>query len=163
MAIAAYLGFLLWIAAGAADFILHRRSDLPHTSGLAESRLHLLELVLVGGAIGAWWALAPTWTAWSVAAVLVALHALAGYLDTRSAWRRRDIVPIEQHVHSVLDAMPWVFLGGYALNVVPGGLHWQPRAPELLLWIGVPAAAVGLLALMELRAAWMAARGPRPV
>ena len=43
-------------------------------------------------------------------ALLVLAHAIAGYFDTVSADGRR-ISPAEQHVHSVLDAAPWVLLG----------------------------------------------------
>ncbi|HEY0335099.1 MAG TPA: hypothetical protein VGC74_15555 [Stenotrophomonas sp.] len=156
----AYAGFLFWIIAGLSDFALHRRSDLAHTSGLAESSLHLVQLGLIGGSVAAWWALAPSWGAWCVAAALVLAHAVVGYLDTRSAYGKRAIVPLEQHVHSVLDAAPWIFLGGYATQlVVPGlGLHWQPRAASLLLWLGIPGAMVAACAAIEFAGAWRAAR-----
>lgn len=157
----AYAGYLLWIGAGLADFTLHRRSDLPHTSGLAESRLHLAQLGVVGLAIFLWWALAPGWTAWGLAAACVVLHAFVGYADTRSAWRRRDIVPLEQHIHSVLDFAPWLFLAWYAAQVLDapgGGLRWQPRPWTIWLWLGVPAGGVGLVALREFRDAWRVAR-----
>lgn len=161
----AYAGYLSWIAAGMADFALHRRSDLPHTSGLAESRLHLLQLVVVGTGLFIWWALAPNWGAWSLAAACVVLHAFFGYADTRSAWHRRDIVPLEQHIHSVLDFAPWLFLAWYASQIdVPGAaLRWQPRPWSVWLWLGIPAAGAGLMALKEFHAAWRVARTPAKV
>lgn len=162
MAAIAYAGFLLWAAAGLADFALHRRTDLPHTSGLTESSLHLVQLGLMGMAVLVWWALAPTWGAWLVTAALVLAHAGFGYLDTRSAWGKRPITPIEQHVHSVLDAMPWIFLGGYAWTVGDGfALAVRPRDATLWLWIGVPALVVGGFALAEWAAARQAMRLPR--
>ncbi|MDG2524178.1 hypothetical protein P6166_02245 [Stenotrophomonas sp. HITSZ_GD] len=146
--------FLLWAAAGLADFALHRRTDLSHTSGLAESRLHLVQLGLMGIAALVWWALAPTWGAWWIAAALVIAHAGFGYLDTRSAWGKRAITPVEQHVHSVLDAMPWIFLGAYAWTVDDGfALALRPRDRSLAGWIGVPALIVGAFAVAEWRAA----------
>lgn len=159
-----YLGFLFWISAGLADFALHKRSDLAHTSGLRESAFHLAQLAIVGLAVAAWWALQPTWGAWWLAAVPVALHALIGYADTRSAWGKRAITPLEQHVHSVLDAAPWLFLGWYA-SAIPGSaghaIDWQPRSWWLWAWIGLPASLVGLCALMEFLSAWRAAARPR--
>ncbi len=100
MDIAIYLLFLLWTGAGLADFALHRRSDLAHTSGLTESSLHLAQLSLMGLAVAIWWALRPTWAAWGAVAALVMMHAVVGYADTRSAWHKRDIAPLEQHVHA---------------------------------------------------------------
>lgn len=158
----AYAVFLFWIGAGLLDFWLHRRSDLPHTSGLAENRFHLAQLLVIGAATLIWWSLSPTWGAWSCAAALVALHAVLGYLDTRTAYGRRAIVPLEQHVHSVLDAAPVLFLGWYALQVQraghAGGLEWAPRPLPVLLMVMLPAGAVMLVALLERRAAWQAAR-----
>ncbi|MGH8630030.1 MAG: hypothetical protein ACREU7_04590 [Burkholderiales bacterium] len=38
----------LWIAAGSGDYLAHRRSDIEHTTGVAESALHLLMLLQIG-------------------------------------------------------------------------------------------------------------------
>ncbi|HEY9254310.1 MAG TPA: hypothetical protein VIP30_07225 [Stenotrophomonas sp.] len=158
MDIAIYLLFLLWTGAGLADFALHRRSDLAHTSGLTESSLHLAQLSVMALAVLIWWALRPTWAAWGAVAALVMVHALVGYADTRSAWHKRDITPLEQHVHSVLDAVPWVLLAWYATTLAASGplLAWQPRPAQVWLWMGLPAAAVVLCALGELYSAWRA-------
>ena len=43
-ALLAYCGYLLWLLAGTGDFACHRRTDLPRTSGVAESFAHLLQL-----------------------------------------------------------------------------------------------------------------------
>lgn len=95
----AYAVYLLWIIAGVADFLLHRRSDIPHTIGLKENRLHLVQLLLAAAAIGGWLFLQHTWLVWSALAVATVAHAVIGYADTRSAYRIRAIVPLEQHVH----------------------------------------------------------------
>ena len=38
----------LWIAAGLSDYLLHRRTQIAHTSGTKESLLHLLQLTEAG-------------------------------------------------------------------------------------------------------------------
>ena len=38
----------LWLACGMADYACHQATDIPHTSGLHESLLHLLETVQIG-------------------------------------------------------------------------------------------------------------------
>lgn len=105
---AAAMGYGLWLVAGLADFILHRRANLAHTSGMAESALHLVQLLLVGLGILLWLYMQPSrpllilWTA------IATLHAAVGYLDTSVAYPRRRIGPLEQHVHSALDMAPWI-------------------------------------------------------
>ena len=107
----AYLGLLVWQCAGLLDFILHRRADLPHTSGLPESSMHLLQLSLVGAAIVLGMLFDSSLALLATVLLLVALHAAVGYADTRQAFRHRPIVPLEQHVHSILDMAPWIGLG----------------------------------------------------
>lgn len=68
--------YALWLAAGALDFHFHRRTDLPHTSGLRESVLHGIQLVLIGGGVLAWLLLANTWSLAALLAVLVLAHAI---------------------------------------------------------------------------------------
>ncbi|RDZ26165.1 hypothetical protein [Lysobacter silvisoli] len=157
---ALYTGYLIWLLAGLADFICHRRTDLPRTSGLRESSLHLLQLGLMGVGISLAMALVLTRSVLVVLTMLVLAHAVVGYLDTRSAYGRRDLRPIEQHVHSVLDMAPIAGLAiavfVYADTSLSG---WHRRAPALgpAAWIAAIAPALVLCvapALLEFRAAW---------
>lgn len=142
--------YAVWLAAGALDFHFHRRTDLPHTSAMRESLLHGLQLLLIGSGVLAWLVLESTWLLVTLLAVLVIAHAIAGYLDTVSADGRRRISPAEQHVHSVLDAAPWVLLGGVAWQAEPRwAVNVAPAAPALGVrtaagaWPGGVALAVG--------------------
>lgn len=166
----AWLGLVAWLLAGTLDFACHRRTDLPHTSGLPESTLHLLQLGLVGAAIilGMLFELSSALIA--ALALLVLLHAVVGYADTRQAFPRRPILPFEQHVHSVLDMAPWIGLGVAVASTWPSALagDWSValRRPALppLVWsmVLVPAALLAWWpALLEWRAAWRARRAPR--
>ena len=160
----AYLGLLGWQCAGLLDFILHRRADLPHTSGLPESSMHLLQLALVGAAIVLGMLFDASFSLLAAMLLLLALHALVGYVDTRQAFRHRPIVPLEQHVHSVLDMAPWIGLGLFVALAWPDaiGAGWsvhlrQPALPgwAWLLVLAQSALLCGLPALMEWRAAWL--------
>lgn len=161
----AYAGYLAWLAAGFLDFAQHRRTDLPHTSGLRESSMHALQLGLLGGGVLAWLAFAPGPGLLAVLAALVVAHAVAGYVDTRTAFGRRTITPLEQHLHSVLDMAPWIALG--AIVLVQGGadraagwaLRREPAPAPLWLALLLPPLALCVLPwLHEFRAA-LRARG----
>lgn len=111
------LGFLAWalypawLLAGAADYIAHRRSDIAHTSGTAESWLHVAQLICIAAAFvpavlfeitaGIW--------IWMLAAVL--LHSALAYVDVNYTDGRRYISPFEEHVHGFLDVIPLVAVG----------------------------------------------------
>jgi hypothetical protein len=159
----AYGLYLAWLVAGTGDFLCHRVTDLPHTSGVAESALHLLQLILLGSGMVLAMAFETTPLISLVLILLVMAHAAAGYVDTRTAFvRRRVILPIEQHLHSVLDMAPIVALANLLIATWPaaidGGWHATLRTPALPweLWCAVllPATLLCVVpALLELRAA----------
>lgn len=168
----AYAGLLVWLFAGMLDFGFHRRTDLPHTSGLGESTLHLLQLGLVGGAIMLAMLFEIDVLVIAAMALLVLVHAFVGYADTRHAFRYRSILPMEQHIHSVLDMAPWIGLGLVVAVTWPAAisadfpLNLRRPALPIPVWllVLVPAALLcGLPALLEWRAAWRARREPRHV
>ncbi|MGJ4802084.1 hypothetical protein [Luteimonas sp. SDU82] len=165
----AYLGLLGWMCAGLLDFRCHRRTDLPHTSGLVESSLHLLQLALVGAAIVLGMLFEFHMPVIATMTALVAVHACVGYLDTRQAFRHRPILPFEQHIHSVLDMAPWIGLGLVIAATWPAAVstEWTLalRQPGLPAWVWLlvlaPAALLcGLPAAAEWRAAWLARHEP---
>lgn len=157
----AYCGYLIWLTAGLGDFICHRRADLPHTSGVAESFTHLLQLALLGLAIVIGLAFEIGRVPTLLIVVLVFAHALVGYWDTQIAFqRRRVLLPIEQHIHSVLDMAPVIALGWAMATTWPAPVNgpWQWRNPALPvdIWVAVLLPAVlicGVPAILEFRAA----------
>ena len=166
----AYCGYLVWLSAGCGDFICHRVTDLPHTSGVAESFTHLLQLALLGVAIVIGLVFETGATITLVVGVLVIAHAAVGYWDTRIAFRRkRVLLPIEQHIHSILDMAPIVAFGWVVAKAWSGdaGEDWtvalRTPAATLGVWIAVllPATVLCVLpASMEFIAASRAARQP---
>lgn len=159
--------YWLWTIAGCLDFACHRATNLPATSGIAESRLHLVQLALCGVGTSMVLALSPTAGLAVIVAVIVLVHAWAGYRDTRAAFRGgRTILPVEQHLHSVLDVAPWVALAAVSW------LAWRAPATQwslelrqvpisLATWamVVVPGLALCVVpALVEFRNAWRVTR-----
>jgi hypothetical protein len=107
----AYVGYLIWIIAGWLDFRCHRKTDIAHTSGLAESKSHLWELGILAVAVFIFLALQVNAAQVTLLTLLVVAHAIAGHIDSTIAFTRHRIVsPWEQWIHSILNMAPWVAL-----------------------------------------------------
>lgn len=166
----AYSGYLVWLATGLGDFLAHWRTDLPHTSGVAESATHLAQLALLGAAVTLGLAFEAGPSSALATLALVVAHAAVGYWDTRIAFRRRRVLlPIEQHIHSVLDMAPIIAFAWWVVSTWPAaasGWQLEPRRPALpvAFWLAALVPPVVLCvapALLEFRAAWMARRQSR--
>src|SRR4051794_8485751 len=104
-----YTLFLLpiWVLAGVADYLWHRRTHIETTSGTEESITHSLMITEMAPAV--------------LAALLLEINAgvlsliIASYLahEATVAWdiyftaSRRPIPPGEQHTHSYLQGVPF--------------------------------------------------------
>jgi hypothetical protein len=162
----AYCGYIAWLLAGWGDFICHSRTDLPYTSGIGESATHLIQLGLLGAAVILGLTFEVGRSSVLLMFVLVVAHAAVGYLDTLIAFRsRRVLLPIEQHIHSVLDMAPIIALAWLVISTWPAavssGWRLHPRLPPMPIsvWLGVIVPAAVLCvgpAVMEFRAAWNA-------
>jgi ABC-type microcin C transport system permease subunit YejE len=118
-AVLMYFVLPLWLAAGFADYLCHRATSIETTSGWKESLLHLLQLVEM--AIPTLAAIFLEINALVILIMIVCLlaHEATAIWDVSYAYRRREIKPIEQHVHSFLEMLPLMGL----LIVVT--LHWH--------------------------------------
>ncbi len=148
--------YILWLAAGAMDFWLHRASNIESTSGIPESRLHLAQISILGLATVLWLAFRASYGLFAILLALVCLHAITGYWDTRVAYPKRAIRPLEQHVHSLLDLAPSVAAGAVygSLPSAHAGpvLAFDPAQPATWAFALVPAMLLVVLpALREFR------------
>jgi hypothetical protein len=123
----------LWAAAGVGDWLCHRWQRMERTAGLGESALHLLMLLILAPATLAalFLQINAHLLAWLVAACVA--HELVFWWDLAYASRRRTIPPVEQWVHGIQFATPWVGLAGLAL------LH-RDQAVALIGLAGAPLA-----------------------
>jgi hypothetical protein len=116
----------LWLAAGVADWLCHRATDIAHTTGAKESLLHLLMLGLAAVPTLLGLFLEVNSLTFTVMLGALVLHQATALWDMRYAVPRREVRPIEQHVHSYLELVPMMAL---LLLVV---LHW----PQFLALFG---------------------------
>ena len=109
----------LWLAAGFADYLCHRASNIEHTSGWKESVLHLLQFGEMAVPILAAMFLDINALVIVVMIVCFFLHEATALWDVSYASATREVTPIEQHVHSFLEMLP---LMGLLMVIV---LHWD--------------------------------------
>lgn len=156
----AYAAYLGWLGFGLADFVIHRRTDLPTTSGMRESALHGVQIALVGTGVLLWAALESSWAVAALLGGLASFHVAAAYADTVVADKSRHVIPLEQHVHSILDIAPWGFVAYSAWTAEPTwAVTWAPK--PIWVWASLvlpPVPMVLVPWLAELRAALLASR-----
>ena len=149
----------LWLAAGIADWICHRATDIEHTTGAKESLLHLLMLTEASIPVLAGFFLEVTTP---VAALMIAsffLHEATALWDVSYAVTRRNVTPIEQHVHSFLEMVPLMAVSFIAVLHRPQfkaliGQGNEPvdlsiRTKDEPLPAGYVPAALGSMSLLE--------------
>jgi hypothetical protein len=109
----------LWLVAGFADWLCHRRTHIEATTGVKESVIHLLMFAEVGIALLA--GLLLEIDAGVIALMILAfvLHEATALWDVSYAVTARKVSPIEQHVHSFLELVPLIAI----ICVV--ALHWN--------------------------------------
>src|SRR5436190_22707695 len=96
----------IWLAAGFADYLCHRASHIEQTSGWKESLLHLLQFAEMALPILAALFLEITSGVILVMIICLVLHQATAMWAVSYATATREVKPIEQHVHSVLEMMP---------------------------------------------------------
>jgi hypothetical protein len=101
-----YFLFPLWILAGIADYLCHRRTLIEHTSGRTESVLHVVQAVEIGIPLLAGLFLEINSLVLAIMIAAVIAHTLTAIWDTSYTQRLRYISPFEQHVHSHLEYIP---------------------------------------------------------
>jgi hypothetical protein len=109
----------LWVLTGAADALCHKIAHIEHTSGPAESVIHLVMGAEVGAAILAALFLEVTGAVLLFLFVLWLLHEATSYWDLHYASSQRIVPPWEQRVHDYLCVLPLLALVLVAL------LSWE--------------------------------------
>jgi hypothetical protein len=122
-----YFVMPVWILAGTADYLCHRRNDISHTAGPKESLMHLLMFGEIGIPLLAGLFLEINALIFLVMIVAFVVHEATALWDVSYATRHRRVPPIEQHVHSFLELMPLV------AGILVAVLHW----PQFLALFGV--------------------------
>jgi hypothetical protein len=115
--------FPLWLAAGLADWYLHRRTGIERTAGARESLIHHLMFAETGAPVLLGLFCEVNAGVLVTAYGAVGLHTATALWDQYYAEPRRQVTLLEQHVHSLLEVSP--IMAAFLLT----GLHWdQARA-----------------------------------
>jgi hypothetical protein len=101
-----YFVLPLWLVAGFADYLCHRAAHIERTSGWKESVLHLLQFAQMGLPVLAALLLEINAAVILLMIVCLVLHQATAMWDVSYANATREVKPIEQHVHSVLEMLP---------------------------------------------------------
>ena len=133
----------VWLGAGIADWVCHRRTRIEDTTGPKESLIHLAMLTEVAIPVLCGMFLEITSPVLALAIAAALLHDATALWDVSYAVTRREVTPIEQHVHSFLEMVPMAAIAFISV------LHW----PQLL----------ALLALSDKRPDWRLRWKQRPL
>lgn len=166
----------LWLAAGIADYLCHRRTGIQHNSGVKESLIHLLMLAEMGLPVLAALLLEINALVLAAMAVAFVLHEATALWDVGYATAHRQVTPFEQHVHSFLEMLPLMGLAFVAVLHAPQALAVVGLGPEPADWairlkpdplplrylLTVLAAVVVLEVLPYLEETWRCWRASKP-
>jgi len=117
----------VWLASGIADWLCHRGSHIETTTGPKESLMHLLMLTEAAIPVLCGMFLEITSPVLALAIVAALLHDATALWDVSYAVTKREVTPIEQHVHSFLEMVPMAAIAFISI------LHW----PQLLALLGI--------------------------
>lgn len=109
----------LWLAAGFADYLLHRHTKIEDTSGMKESLIHWLQLTEAGVAVIAGLLFQINSLVILIMLLSLVAHEISSLWDSSFAIGRRYIGALEQHVHSFLDLLPVMAVSFVTI------LHWD--------------------------------------
>jgi len=98
----------LWVLLGFADYACHRRSAIERTSGARESLFHCVMGAQIGGPVFLGLYFEINVLLLLLAFVLLALHVWIAHHDVAYALRWRKVTLWEMHIHSFLEALPFV-------------------------------------------------------
>ncbi|KKD08197.1 hypothetical protein [Streptomyces sp. WM6386] len=97
-----------WFVPGLADWMMHRRTRIEDTAGTKESVIHSLMMAEVGIPIAATLRYEVNPALLAVQLGGAAVHEATALWDVRTAVDSgREVRPIEQHIHSFLESLPF--------------------------------------------------------
>ncbi len=111
-----YVVVPVWLVAGFADYLCHRASRIECTSGPKESLLHVAQLAEAGLPLLAALLLEINAGVILLMILCLLLHQATAIWDVRYANGTRTVSPAEQHIHGVLEMVP--FLAIFVVSIM---------------------------------------------
>ncbi|WP_030824986.1 hypothetical protein [Streptomyces hygroscopicus] len=96
----------LWFVPAVADWLMHRRTRIEHTSGTRESALHALMMTEAGVPVAMGLLARVNPLVLSVMGGAAIAHGATALWDVSLATGEREVRPVEQHIHSFLEVLP---------------------------------------------------------
>ncbi|MFR0356136.1 diguanylate cyclase [Streptomyces sediminimaris] len=97
-----------WFVPGLADWAMHRRSRIEDTAGTKESLIHSLMMTEVGIPIALTLRYEVNPLLLLVQSLGAVVHEATALWDVRTAVASdREVTPLEQHIHSYLESLPY--------------------------------------------------------
>jgi hypothetical protein len=109
----------MWAAAGVVDWWCHRRSNIEKTTGPRESLLHLAMAAEAGVPVTLGLLCEVNGGVLLTSYLALAAHQATSAVDVSFAAPRRQISPLEQHTHGVLEQAPVM------ATAMLTALHWD--------------------------------------
>lgn len=109
----------LWLVAGGIDYLCHRHTDIERTSGATESSFHIAEFLTIGFIVVAAALLEITLVVLILMFAAACVHTALAFVDVSYTIGRRRITALEQHVHGVMNVLPFVAVAILAM------LNWD--------------------------------------
>ncbi|ELS57757.1 hypothetical protein [Streptomyces viridochromogenes] len=128
-----------WFVPGVADWWMHRRTRIEETAGTKESLIHSLMMAEVGLPIALTLRYEVNPLLLSAQLGATAAHEATALWDVRTAVDSdREVKPVEQHIHSFLESLPFAALASLMClhadqvkSLLRGG-HGDPDAWRLV-------------------------------
>ncbi|CAM5356665.1 hypothetical protein [Streptomyces canus] len=100
-----------WFVPGLADWVMHRRTRIEDTAGTKESLIHSLMMAEVGLPIALTLRYEVNPLLLTVQLGGAAVHEATALWDVKTAVDSdREVKPVEQHIHSFLESLPFAAL-----------------------------------------------------
>lgn len=136
----AYVLYPVWLVAGAADYLCHRRTRIEATSGSKESWFHVTQWLTIVVIVGVAALFDISRLALMLMFLAAAVHTALSYLDVSYTDNRRHISPFEQHVHAFMVVLPLVGVALLAILFWSDGSIWglswkQPALGSVERWL----------------------------
>ncbi|QLE75394.1 diguanylate cyclase [Streptomyces rectiverticillatus] len=96
----------LWVVPAVADWWMHKRTRIEHTSGVKESAVHALMMTEAGVPVAMGLLARINPLVLSVMGGAALAHGATALYDVSLATKKREVHPVEQHIHSFLEVLP---------------------------------------------------------
>ncbi|MFC5146764.1 diguanylate cyclase [Streptomyces aureoversilis] len=96
----------MWVVPAVADWWMHKRTRIEHTSGVKESAVHALMMTEAGVPVAMGLLARINPLVLSVMGGAALAHGATALYDVSLATKKREVHPVEQHIHSFLEVLP---------------------------------------------------------